>query len=309
MRVLITNKIRPILLIAFTNHALDHLLSSAMDSGATTKVARLGSRSNDARIAEFSLENLERADPAQGTDKGSMGKRHAILKDAEKDLKKLLDKIHHRGVPESDIRQYLLLFYPVQLGEFENPPKWVTMLRTEQEGWTEAGAHKSSRAETVHEFWVRCRDIEWMEASSQHQAAADIPVQNAFAPLSIEETDTDDEDLMTEATLDEQMETEEQLTLRLFLEEAGLENIPSVPNLNRPLEDLRNDVNVWLMSRRERKRLEQFWTSETRSHFLHRHRGAFKGVKEKYELAKREHEECRDQVKIEFCSSVRGSPQ
>jgi len=58
LRVLVHNKIRPILLIAFTNHALDHLLGNVLDVGITRKIVRLGSRSADERISEFSLDNI-----------------------------------------------------------------------------------------------------------------------------------------------------------------------------------------------------------------------------------------------------------
>jgi len=48
-------------MIAFTNHALDHLLGNILDAGITEKIARLGSRhSAHERIVPFSLEYLEK---------------------------------------------------------------------------------------------------------------------------------------------------------------------------------------------------------------------------------------------------------
>lgn len=64
IRVLLANQRGPILLMAYTNHALDHLLHAVVDSGITKKVVRLGSRSDDEIIKGFSLEELERADTA-----------------------------------------------------------------------------------------------------------------------------------------------------------------------------------------------------------------------------------------------------
>lgn len=51
---------RHVLLLAFTNHALDHILRAIHDSGMTRRLARLGSRSKDEVIAGYSLDRLER---------------------------------------------------------------------------------------------------------------------------------------------------------------------------------------------------------------------------------------------------------
>ncbi|KAF9504410.1 hypothetical protein BS47DRAFT_1308218, partial [Hydnum rufescens UP504] len=42
LRVLVENQVKPILPIAFTNHALDHILRSGLDTGITKKVVRTG---------------------------------------------------------------------------------------------------------------------------------------------------------------------------------------------------------------------------------------------------------------------------
>jgi len=49
-----------VLLLAYTNHALDHILRAVYDSDVTKSLARLGSRSKDEVIAGFTLEILER---------------------------------------------------------------------------------------------------------------------------------------------------------------------------------------------------------------------------------------------------------
>ncbi|KAF9506180.1 hypothetical protein BS47DRAFT_1305576 [Hydnum rufescens UP504] len=57
LRVLVGNQVKPNLPIAFTNHALDHMLGSGLATGITKKVVRLGSRSADLKISSLSLEN------------------------------------------------------------------------------------------------------------------------------------------------------------------------------------------------------------------------------------------------------------
>ncbi|KAJ7346800.1 hypothetical protein DFH08DRAFT_869366 [Mycena albidolilacea] len=61
LQVLLANHVRLILMIAFTNHALDHMLTSVLDAGITNKVVRLGSRSADEKnyVAD-EVENSER---------------------------------------------------------------------------------------------------------------------------------------------------------------------------------------------------------------------------------------------------------
>jgi hypothetical protein len=47
-------------MIAFTNHALDHLLESVLDAGITQKIVRIGSRSQSERLQGFTLDKLEK---------------------------------------------------------------------------------------------------------------------------------------------------------------------------------------------------------------------------------------------------------
>jgi superfamily I DNA and/or RNA helicase len=66
LRVLFANNAGPVLLLAFTNHALDHILRSIHDGEVTRDIVRLGSRSKDEVISEYSLESVSRA---RGKDK------------------------------------------------------------------------------------------------------------------------------------------------------------------------------------------------------------------------------------------------
>lgn len=51
---------RPVILLAFTNHALDHILRAVHDSEVTKDLLRLGSRSKDEVVSLYSLEALEK---------------------------------------------------------------------------------------------------------------------------------------------------------------------------------------------------------------------------------------------------------
>jgi hypothetical protein len=49
----------PIVLLAFTNHALDHILRAIHDNNVTHDMIRLGSRSKDEVVSQYSMESLE----------------------------------------------------------------------------------------------------------------------------------------------------------------------------------------------------------------------------------------------------------
>lgn len=59
-QVPIKSKIRRIIMIAFTNHAFDHLIGDIPDASIMDKVARLSSQPVDERIAAYSLGATER---------------------------------------------------------------------------------------------------------------------------------------------------------------------------------------------------------------------------------------------------------
>ena len=58
------------MVIALTNHALDHIVRDVYEAGITKNIVRIGSRSKDEVISEFSLDSLERTQP-----KGALNRR------------------------------------------------------------------------------------------------------------------------------------------------------------------------------------------------------------------------------------------
>ncbi|KAG9057264.1 hypothetical protein FS842_007802 [Serendipita sp. 407] len=60
LRVLVRNRVGPILMVAFTNHALDHLLESVLKNNITRKIVRLGGRSQSEALQPYLLDKVER---------------------------------------------------------------------------------------------------------------------------------------------------------------------------------------------------------------------------------------------------------
>lgn len=58
LRVLFANDVGPVLLLAYTNHALDHILRAVHDADVTRDIVRLGTRSKDEVVSQYNLETI-----------------------------------------------------------------------------------------------------------------------------------------------------------------------------------------------------------------------------------------------------------
>ena len=87
-----------ILVVTFTNHALDDFLESLLDKGVK-KIVRMGGRSRSDRLSEYNLRELSRSGKAPFSREQT--RRYAQLKktieEAEKDVK------HHEKIISREI--------------------------------------------------------------------------------------------------------------------------------------------------------------------------------------------------------------
>ncbi len=151
LRVLIENHAGPVLMIAFTNHALDHMLRSVLEANITQKIVRLGSRSADERIAEFSLENMENVAGRSRLSSVFSNYRWA-LRDVEKEIKDFMESFFREEVDTDDLLRYLTFQAPVLEESITFPPEWVKALYDLQrpepdERWHTAGRNNLGRRE------------------------------------------------------------------------------------------------------------------------------------------------------------------
>lgn len=162
--VLVANNIGPVLIIAFTNHALDHLVSSILKAHITTKVIRLGKRSSDPDVAARSLEELEK-DQHQSRLDPSINRAYRAIKELEDQMKELSTRIAARWV-NSDQVQSLLEFSAVDhFDSLVNPHAWISALYDSlmddaKEGWSQ----KEANIQNYFEFWNQGKDIDVLEA-------------------------------------------------------------------------------------------------------------------------------------------------
>ncbi|KAJ3324873.1 hypothetical protein HDU76_013306 [Blyttiomyces sp. JEL0837] len=113
----------PILLISFSNHALDQFLTHIMDAGYN-KVARLGGRSQDERIQAVSLQNLVKSN--DNNTRRSATFVYDIqrkLDDCKVKLERLNRQLSDSSINWSDLRKHLQIKRkPRSIPELEDEP-------------------------------------------------------------------------------------------------------------------------------------------------------------------------------------------
>ncbi|KAL4078405.1 hypothetical protein V8B97DRAFT_1937181 [Scleroderma yunnanense] len=205
LRVLIANNVKPILMIAFTNHALDHMLSSVLDAGITTNIVRLGSRSSDERISQYSIETRERVTGHSRLDR-AMHQRHRELKDMQERIKKLMDNILKADLESdsSEVMKYLMLYHPEHNECLCSPPQWITVSKDLSEDSSEGQWQVQGRKGRVinqdtslYAYWKTSGDLQFLSTldtflSPTYTATAQVSsTANHYQLLSSNATDID----------------------------------------------------------------------------------------------------------------------
>ena len=272
-------------MIAFTNHALDHLLGNVLDAGITKKVARLGSRSADERIAPYSLDAVERTSGIRMHGRNIFNIRKE-MKDIEKEFAEVVATLNGSAVDPEGLLMWLDLHHPGQSQELTNPPKWVDLLREERHDWkTATNKRKGKQAknttefnQTEYGFWVNGLDLDFLEplvsVGEDDAREGDMP-ENRFAVLGMD----GDEDGADES-LSEENKYQENLINWFASHE--LADIPERPTSDRSLNILIHDEDVWDMSRSERLKLSQYWESSAREFGFESDVEVFKDLKRKH---------------------------
>ncbi|KDQ57638.1 hypothetical protein JAAARDRAFT_270513 [Jaapia argillacea MUCL 33604] len=192
LRVLLANKIRPILMIAFTNHALDHMLLSVLDANITKSIVRLGSRSTEERLANFNIETLEMVAGKSRLDRMSSG-YHRAVKEVEGDLGALMKNYLRKSVEGPEMLSYLEVQYPEHSEHFKHPPSWVSLLyHLESDSgpdgeWQQGGrkSQKEATDKTIYGYWRNCLDIEFLRTSQESNRVHSSPSAPAPNPTPV----------------------------------------------------------------------------------------------------------------------------
>ena len=107
-------------LIAFTNHALDHMINSVLDAGITDNIVRLGSQSKDERVAQFNLAKLEALAGRNGPTR-AYGRANAVVKELEEGMRRVMEAIQLPRLSSEKVMEFLNIVYPEMCDSFESP--------------------------------------------------------------------------------------------------------------------------------------------------------------------------------------------
>ena len=226
IRVLKANRIGPILLIAFTNHALDHMLSSILDADITKRIVRLGRRTNNERVAQYSMETLEMVAQQHSRLDRTFSSQRRELKEIQNEIQMLMQKVLRLDIDNDtdEIMKYLSTNYPEHFEYLSNPPEWVSNVKSymlDDEGsageWQTAGRGGKAHVldQSTYTFWRICSDLAFIDQITNEESSAETEVhasQNAFSVLGVEvphDSDNSDEELSDTGSIFEEVEVEE----------------------------------------------------------------------------------------------------
>ncbi|KAJ7202968.1 AAA domain-containing protein [Mycena haematopus] len=223
LRVLLANRVRPILMIAFTNHALDHMLTSVLDAGITNKVVRLGSRSADETISKYSMETIEMVAGQSRLDQ-SFRHHYRDLKNVQEEIKRLMKTFVDAKVTSDEFQSYLQVQYAEHYEHlYQCPPEWIKILRaafedddSEEDTWMRAGKHGRVEMEdnSMYAYWRSGRDLDFLDVSVQQQAEYEqkLKSQNRFGALDMVEEQWVDSDAASEAASEARSEEQDEIS-------------------------------------------------------------------------------------------------
>jgi hypothetical protein len=188
------------------------MLCSVLDANITRKIVRLGSRSSDERISQYSIETLEMVDGQSRLDK-TFGSRRRELKMVQEDITKLMGQVLKLDI-ESDsaeIMKYLSTFYPEHHEYLAHPPAWISTLKVlfdtsdDDTGvWRVQGRKGKARIQDTspYAYWKDCGDVDLVAAVVDGAYARKItpqiaPKENKFNMLGVEDLDDSEDDYDT----------------------------------------------------------------------------------------------------------------
>ncbi|KDQ62856.1 hypothetical protein JAAARDRAFT_202408 [Jaapia argillacea MUCL 33604] len=292
LRTLFASKIKPIVLIAFTNHALDHMISSILDAGITNRLVRLGSRSSDERVSEYSLDKLEKLDDS-GRDR-SIAREFAQMKNVEKDMIRVMDSIQVPTLTYGLVEHYLEVHYPEHMNNLISPPDWIDSFAQkrwdddEENGqWINTKDKKKKKSveddtisRSFYGFWRSGADIEFIVSLSQQLADSSTPAVQSQGP----------ENGISR--------------VQQILESFGLVQIPKLPSGRRGIDALLGFANVWALSLEERTRLSSAWEGMIRTEAYNQHLWEYEDLRRKYNEACERYNEVRDENRRRLLSKI-----
>ena len=265
------------------------MLTSILDAGITKKIVRLGSRSTDERIAEYSLRNLE-MNSNDGPIKDQIRREYAAKRNMEDEIRNVVKDIQIPEPSEVQIKEYLQLNWREHLSMMYAPQPWIVkyagrLWESEEEGeWKVQGKKGKAKEQsylmgrTYYGFWKRGLDIDFIQKPRSHPKKKWTKKQKG------------------QNAAQQEQEAYQEWVSELF-DDLG-DSVPQVPTGNRPLVQLRYLPDVWSMSSEERKRLAEHWEEEMRRLAYDNYLDTYRDLRARYAEACEKFEAVSDEVRV-----------
>ncbi|GAA5831211.1 hypothetical protein JCM5353_007381 [Sporobolomyces roseus] len=283
IRVLLAANVGRILILSYTNHALDTMLRHIHDD-VTKKIVRAGSRSQDPTMEPYLLNNLafeqSRVEGrVQHETRSLLGER----KDVERLIKRVCDlaaRMSSRQINLEHLASYLHSEFPQHLDSLRNIPTDIVVAVDQLLGggeWDVAGKkgrHSRGNVElpkdpsSIFAFWRDGGDLYYLERAQAERDALAVALSeqkeelaetfsNRFDLLSLDNSSSDTLDLFEDAPIQQHPDggsTSE--------EDSEEEERYVAPTSDRSFDQLENDHDVWSFSRAERERICEGWADD-----------------------------------------------
>ncbi|KAL1409923.1 hypothetical protein Q8F55_003922 [Vanrija albida] len=314
LRVLFANKVGPVLLLAYTNHALDHILRAVYDSGVTDSIVRLGSMSKDEVVSQFNMDYIGRSG-------GDSSMRRDIWQSSEKmkEIEKKM-KANEQWTRVSKGKIGKATRHP--LWEFWKEGRDLDFLRalgsTPQVASGVQVAKPKKSTEVVKPPENRFHTLESVlqdDESDEDDTDAEIDSQYAWVlggdwsgpqPDSGDEDNEDDSDDSVDGHTEAppppasgELSVNDVLDERAaFLQHYNLNVLPRISHTARPVQDLLADLDVWNFSAVERQALADFIERDARAHINNDVIANLEMLSNQHQLSAKRRDEARDNIKV-----------
>lgn len=263
------------------------MLKEVLEAGITKKMVRLGSRSSDEVVAEYTLDKLEKVAERTSLQR-SIGRQFATMKRLEEDMSRVMESIQLPKISSEQVEDYLSVHSPNHYEALLSPPFWISALaekiwtdEDENGDWsTVKGKGKQQTIDavphTMYDFWKTGTDIAFL---TPIPISTPIPTATSSAPLSVA------------------VQFHEGPEVTQFFTGIGFESErPPIPTLNRTLLQLKNESHLWKMSLSERTRLSLDWEEDIRVMAYNINLDRYNNMREEYKEACKEYNDIRDEV-------------
>ncbi|KAG8904879.1 hypothetical protein FRC00_013693 [Tulasnella sp. 408] len=302
LRILTTNNVGPILLIAYTNHALDHILRKVLEDEITRKVVRLGNyHATDQFVADACLlDTLVKSEESTRTDRSAAWRHLGTMREVQEEMSKLMEEIIKVDTTQPPLDDYLTLHHPDHFEELQNPPYWIQHTLEEFAGFQDA----DGQVDTHMDYWSKGKDLKLITPPADGARPVVQPVQSQpgqtgggrFAILSrasqAEGSSAPGADPPVRTVGDAWL-----LDKLRYFRKIGITQVPTVPRGQRDIQALLKDPKVWRMSWEERQTICAHWTNEVRAEIQSVQMAEFDSLKRKLEEAQTLREESLNAAK------------